>query len=68
VIRRKSDANKTTKSCSYHEQMVHERRNQELHVKRQQAFPAHDPTAACWCCCTECGDLTWFYPPRKGGC
>ncbi len=64
--RRKSDAVKTVKVCDYHAAFRHEARNQITHQQRQQADPEHDPWSPCWCCCTDCGDLTWFYKPRKG--
>lgn len=62
MIRRKSDANKKKRQrCTYAEQIEHERCNQQLHQARQQADPEHDPYSSCWCCCTDCEDLT-FHP------
>lgn len=66
MIRRKSDAIKKLEPCTYHAQLTHERRNQMKHAMRQQFHdPGHDPIP-CWCCCSDCTDLTWYYPPRKG--
>lgn len=66
MIRRKSDADRQLIVCTYHEQMDHERNNQITHERRQQDDPDHEPWSSCWCCCTDCSDLTWHYPPRKG--
>lgn len=66
MIRRKSTQARAPKDCSYFEQMQHERSNQFYHEQRQsEPLAGHDPTP-CWCCCDDCGDLTWYYTPRKG--
>lgn len=63
-IRRKSDAARTATQCTYYQQMAHERDNQAEHESRRH-FSEHDPSP-CWCCCTDCTDLVWYHPPRKG--
>jgi hypothetical protein len=64
-IRRKSTQQRTPKDCAYHEQVQHERSNQDEHNSRQREDDDHDPTS-CWCCCDDCTDLDWYYTPRKG--
>lgn len=64
MVRRKSDAVPVPVNCAYHRAAVHERENQRIHEQRR-LDPMHEQWSACWCCCTDCEDLTWFYEERQ---
>lgn len=65
MVRRKSDEVRTAIDCKYHRSAMHERNNQNIHEQRMVDDPAHEQYSACWCCCIDCKDLTWYHeePP-----
>lgn len=64
MVRRKSDEVRQMTDCKYHRAQEHERKNQRTHETRQ-ADPEHEQWSACWCCCPDCEDLSWYHeePP-----
>lgn len=64
MVRRKSDEVRTYADCKYHRAAEHERTNQVVHEQRM-ADPDHEQWSLCWCCCSDCYDLSWYHeePP-----